>query len=70
MNLYNVEFELVATEVNGAEVAHDMKLLPTHIIASSQSSAVEMAIRHSTRNFQLKRCYLNTDNVNILTEKL
>lgn len=66
MNLYNVEFELVSAGATKEEY----EVLPTHIIASNQSNAVETAINYSTVNFQLKRVYLNTDNVNIVKESL
>ncbi len=66
MNLYNVEFELISSGASKQEYDE----LPTHIIASNQSNAVETAINYSTVNFQLKRVYLNTENVNIVKESL
>lgn len=65
-NLYTVEFELVS---DGAS-KEEYETLPTHVIASNQTNAVETALVFSTINFQLKRVFLNTNNVNIVTETI
>jgi hypothetical protein len=66
MNLYTVEFDLVSPSATREEY----EVLPTHIIASNQSNAVETALNFSTINFQLKRVFLNTEKVNIVKETI
>lgn len=66
MNLYNIEYELVSNSATKEEY----ESLPTHVLASNQSNALETALSHSTRNFQLKRVYLNTERVNVIRESL
>lgn len=66
MNLYKIEYELVSSSATKEEVEY----LPTHVIASNQSNAVESALNYSSRNFQLKRVYLESERVNVIKESL
>lgn len=66
MNLYNVEYELVSP----AATKEEYEYLPTHILASNQSNAVETALNYSSRNFQLKRVYVALEKINLVRESL
>lgn len=66
MNLYNVEYELVSSSASKEEY----DFLPTHVIARNESNAMETALNYSSINFQLKRVYLNKENVNVVRESL
>ena len=66
MNLYNLEYELVSSSATRDEYEY----LPTHIVARNEANAMETALNFSSINFQLKRVYLNKENVNIVREAL
>ena len=69
-NLYTVEYELVTSQIPKHETIEEQLSLPTHVLAVSESNALETALAYQTRNFQLKRCYLAAKNVNIANERL
>lgn len=69
-NLYTVEYELVSMQTPRHETVDEQASLPTHILATSESNALETALAYQTRNFQLKRCYLTAQNVNVAKERL
>ncbi len=68
MNLYKVTYEVVNEQEPNYVLAEEFKTLPTHITATSQTNAVETAIRYSTPNYQLKGCELICKNAYVVPE--
>lgn len=70
MNLYTVKYNLVSQNEMPAILSLEESSLPTHILALNLGNAVETAMKHSTRNYQLFGCAILIENIKLVKEEL